>query len=272
MLLYTIGTTPAQVPGPLYRIDLSTLRALPVLMIPTNQTAVLEGAANQDYVSGPSGVYQFDRATGALQAVVFSTGFSNGYGIGPAIAISPDRTSLYVTDDGNQLLYTYDVSGSTPVLLHSLPGQYFQPTPSPDGKYLYYRSDSSTPTQLFQGLAPDLTPSVAFAASSDLSQIAVGPDGSIYFVGPPSFGGTFSLYDPTSLKQTCTIDLNRFDLAPIPDSFFAGPAAFDSSGKNIFVSVGGLTSETWVFSSDVASFPPPPPDPTQDLLNISTRA
>jgi hypothetical protein len=66
-----------------------------------------------------------------------------------------------------------------------------------------------------------------------------------------------------------SIGLNGFD----PNIFYgAGAAVFDSSGKYLFVSVSYLTPEIWVFSTDLASFPPPPPDPTKDLRNISTRA
>ncbi len=156
-LLYTLPMTPTQEPGPEHRLDLNTLKALTTLTIPTTQSRVLEGVANQDYVSGPAGVFQFDRATGGLQAVVFSTGFTNHFGVGPGIALSPDRTSLYVADVYNSQILIYDVSGPVPVLVNSRAGNFSgPPIPSPDGQFLYAMASSGT-SPLFQGVLPDLT-------------------------------------------------------------------------------------------------------------------
>ena len=272
ILLYTLPTVPVQEPGPVYRISLDTMAVLPTLTIPTSQSPVLEGVADQDYVAGPSGVYQFDRTTGTLEAVVLSTGITGGFGIGPGIALSPDRNSLYVTDDFSSQLLIYDVSGPTPALVHAQEGDVFlPPIPSPDGKFLYEMTGLSGPPQLFQGPLPDLTPFTSFSAITFDSQVAVGLDGSVY-VSADGVGTNFSLYDPISLQQTCSIDVDRFDLAPIPDFTSPSEAVFDNSGQNIFVGIDGLPPEVWVFATNVASLPPPAPDPTRDLLNISTRA
>jgi hypothetical protein len=65
------------------------------------------------------------------------------------------------------------------------------------------------------------------------------------------------------------VNINRFD----PGIYYVpGQAVFDGSGKFLFVSVGAYPPEVWVFSANLASYPPPPPDPTKNLLNISTRA
>ncbi len=82
----------------------------------------------------------------------------------------------------------------------------------------------------------------------------------------------FSLYDPLTLQPTCTIDVDRFDLAPIPNFYAASTAVFENSGKNMFLAISGIGSEIWVFPTNVASLPPPVPDPARNLLNISTRA
>ena len=63
---------------------------------------------------------------------------------------------------------------------------------------------------------------------------------------------------------------------PIMHSTVPINAVLDHSGKYLFVTIFnyGYPSafELWVLSTDFASFPPaPPPLPTRNLLNISTR-
>ena len=267
-------TDQMQMPPVLNRIDLESLTALLPLTIPANFTPVLEGLENRDYVADRTGVYQFDRTTGEMEAFFAPTGLTEA-GSPPEIALSPDRATLFVTEyvlNAGSLLLTYDVSGLEPILGQSIPGSFKQPIPSPDGQYLYYTSGDDVPFgQLFQAHLPELSPMTAFADSSYYTTVAVGLDGSVYqtsgFEGPTL--STFALYDPVSLQQTFDIDLNRFD----PSVFYVpGHAVFDSSGKYLLVSVAALSPEVWVFSTDLASFPPPPTDPTRNLLNISTRA
>ncbi len=60
---------------------------------------------------------------------------------------------------------------------------------------------------------------------------------------------------------------------PTYDGYFTVP---DGSGSYFFSSVGhqdanGYDTELWKFSTDLASFPAPPPSATKNLLNVSTR-
>ena len=263
-------TQPTQKPAVVNRIDLESLAILPPLPIPANSSVVLEGLEDRDYVTDSTGAFQFDRTTGELQTSFAPTGRTNGFA--PEIALSPDRTTLFLIDFVTGELFTYDVSGPDPLLVQSIPGSFRLPVPSPDGKYLYYTSGDVGPSgQLFQAHLPELSPMTPFADSSFYTQVAVGLDGSIYEAAgiEGSTLSTFALYDPVSLQQTADIDVYRFD----PSVYYTpGEAAFDSSGKYLFVSVGGVSPEVWAFSTDLASFPPPIADPTKNLLNISTRA
>ena len=272
ILLYTLPMVPVQEPGPVYRISLDTMAVLPTLTIPTSQSPVLEGVADQDYVAGPSGVYQFDRTTGTLQAVVLSTGNTDGFGIGPGIALSPDRNSLYVTDDFSSQLLIYDVSGPTPALVHAQKGDVFLPADSEPGWKVPLRNDRLewAGATLSGTIAGPHT--VHFLLRQHLRQPGRGWAGWVSLCECGWVETNFSLYNPISLQQTCSIDVDRFDLAPIPNFTSPSQAVFDNSGQNIFVGIDGLPPEVWVFPTNVASLPPPAPDPTRDLLNISTRA
>jgi len=173
-----------------------------------------------------------------------------------------------VTSRNGDGVTSYDISGDSPIPLHSNSGSFRAPIASPDGQTFYY-IDQIDET-LVQTTLPEFSPQTRFGSSSFSISAAVGLDGSIYEgIGDGATSGTFAIYDPVSLEQTLSIDLNGFD----PNIFYAaGAAVFDSSGKYLFVSVSYLTPEIWVFSTDLASFPAPPPDPTKDLRNISTRA
>ncbi|MGH8093180.1 MAG: matrixin family metalloprotease [Chthoniobacterales bacterium] len=271
---FLLFTQPSESQAILHRINLESLAISSPLPIPANSSPVLEGLDNRDYVSDPTGVFQFDRTTGEMQAFFAPTESTNGFP--PEIALSPDQTTLfvieYVLEEGSitSLLRTYDVSSPGPVLGQSIPGSFRLPIPSPDGQYLYYTSgDLEGSGQLSQAKLPGLSPMIPFADSSSATQVAVGLDGSIYeaagLVGPTF--STFALYDPVSLQQTFDIDVNNFP----PVSYEPSYAVFDSSGKYLLVAVGSVTAEVWVFSTDLASFPPPTPDPAKNLLNISTR-
>jgi len=261
-------TRSSESPPQLNRIDLESLALLPPLPIPANTSAVQEGLEDRDYVSDSTGVYQFSRATGNLQTFFASTGQTNGFP--QELAVSPDRATLYVTSLYDQGLHSYDISGPEPILLASLPGSLRSPICSPDGQFLYYTSgDVDSSGQLIQATLPGLNPRIAFTSSGFDSTFAVGIDGAIYKSELPDSLGSFQLYDPVSLQPTATIDLNHFDVFSY---YVPGQAAFDASGDRLFVSAGGIAAEVWVFSSDPGSDPPPVPDPTRNLLNISTRA
>lgn len=261
-----------QTPPVLNRIDLDSLAVLPVLPIPANLTAVLEGVENRDFVADWTGVYQFDRTTGNIQIFFAPSGTL------PEIALSPDRLTLFVTEyvsggGSEPLLLVYDVSGPEPILLRSVAGDFRHPIPSPDGQFLYYTlGDIDGHGQLYQAPLPGLTPATALAKTSYDSQLAIGPDGTVYesaLIEGPTYS-TFSLYDPVSRKQTFNIDLNHFDPG-LGSSFTPSAGVFDHTGKYLFVATYGMTPEVWVFSTDFAAYPEPPPNPTFNLLNISTR-
>ncbi len=260
----------------LNRIDLESLAVLTPLPIPSNISAVLQGLENRDYVVDWSGVYQFDRSTGDTQTFFAPTGRFGG-GSPPDIALSPDRSTLYVTEtvDGEPdgLLLVYDVLGPEPILMQSVAGDLRHPIPSPDGQFLYYTEGDGIGTgQLFQAYLPDLSPATAFATTAEDSQLAIGPDGTVYVaahIDGPAIT-TFSLFDSVSRQRTFNIDLNNFDLG-VGTTFAPSTAVFDRSGQYLFVSTSGRTPEVWVFSTDFAAYPEPPPNPTRNLLNISTR-
>ena len=266
-----------QTPPILNRIDLETLALLPSLPIPGNLSAVLEGLEDRDFVADQSGVYQFDRSTGMTQTFFAPTGIT-GSGPTPEIALSPDLSTLFVTEYTSEgpekrRLLVYDVSGSEPILIQSAQGDYRSPVPSPDGQFLYYDlGDSGGSGQLFQALLPDLNSATSIAMTTKTSQLATGPDGTIYesakIEGPTH--SSFSLYDPVSRKETFNIDLNKFYLDTF-NPFVPTTGVFDPSGRYLYVATYGLVPEVWVFSTDFAAYPEPPPNPALNLLNISTR-
>ena len=261
----------------LKRIDLNSLQQLPALTIPVNYYAtwVLDGLNERDYIASWSDapeVVQFDATTGALQKV-FASGSDR-----PQIAISPDRRTLFVTRPGTSgELSAYDISTPEPTLLHQFTGYFGYPAPSPDGQYLYAES----PGSIIQAHLPDLSPAISFgsvAFGADI--VSVHSNGSIYqsHYGDGYTSGAIWSYDPVSLQQTADSDLGGLNPTTDLNNGWYDPFALvlDSSGKYLFVTVedysGRHGEQIWVFSTDLASFPPPPIDPSQNLLNISTRA
>jgi hypothetical protein len=265
----------------LKRIDLNSLQQLPAVTIPVNYYAtwVLNGLDGRDYIaswSEPPQVLQFDATTGALQKV-FASGSER-----PQIAISPDRKTLFVTQSDS--LSTYDISTPDPLLLTQLTGTFFNPAPSPDGQYVYVSGlgDLSGLGSIIQAHLPDLIPATSFGS------ISVGPgvdplvplDGSIYQAHYPNgyTSGAIFVYDSVSLQRTADVELGGFNTTNDLNNGWYEPfnIVLDNSGKHFFVTVYnygyGGEEEIWVFSTDLASFPPPPVAPTKDLLNISTRA
>lgn len=266
-LLYT---KPNVSPPQEYKIDLESSSVRPAIEIPGNRSAALEGLNNRSYVAGYSEVYQFDATTGALQET-----FSSGSGLDdtPVISISPDRATLFVAQSGTAArLASYDISTPVPVLLDEVSGYYSLPTPSPDGKFLFY----AAPTADFQSSAvvraelPALTPTASFASDFWIAFIAIAPDGSIYVShAPADFStGLISVYDPDSLQLKSEINPN--DLNPTEFAYQPVSGLLDKSGKYFFSAVEGSYGATWVFSTDLDSFPPAV-HPTRNLLNISTR-
>jgi hypothetical protein len=256
-----------------FKVDLDSLSMVPAIDIPGIRSAILEGLNNQAYVAGYNSVYQFDATTGALQQT-FSAGSS--YDDMPSIQISPNRATLFVVQgNGTGRLASYDISSPIPVLRQEVSGYYSLPTPTSDGKYLYYVApDVDFQNTLVRAELPELTPTASFGSAFWISSIAAGLDGSSYMShSPMDFSmSEISIYDATSLKLKREINPN--DLNPNPSEFFyeVSSELLDSSEKYLFASVSGYYNEVWVFSTDLAAYPPPPVHPTKDLLNISTRA
>jgi hypothetical protein len=99
------------------RIDLETLKALPDIPIGDPVSDVREGLGNRLYcASGFGAIAQVDATTGQVQARFEASSYS--------IEISPDGKTLYVAPLG-PTIHSYDISGATPVLLHTSqqPGQ-----------------------------------------------------------------------------------------------------------------------------------------------------
>lgn len=272
-----------------HRIDLTSLISLPDLPFPGGYSPVLEGLDGRSYVAQWGSVAQFDTSTGNLQAT-FALAPVQTDELGRQIALSPDRTKLYLarTDEGFSNgageLSSWDVSTATPKLLQKVETAHSAVTPSRDSKYLYTVHDgydrnsgngggSAIRTQL-----PAVT-GASFATSPFVAPAYEGLDGRIFQgiysgignLGPPS--GDYLVYDPVTLEQTAALYLGNLQADLYPNN--PGSIVFDNAGKYIFANIfnnyvpGG--SEVWVYSSDFASYPPPL-SPTKTLANISTRA
>ncbi|MGH7937195.1 MAG: hypothetical protein ACRD5Z_01745, partial [Bryobacteraceae bacterium] len=275
---YLLVPDPYGSPPTLKKIDLTTLELLPAIPLPDDSYSnpVLEGLDGRDYIAGISDVKQFDAATGALQAS-FATGIAP-----PTTAISPDRKTLFVSRASNGGgLSSYDISTEIPHRLHRLTGFFGLPTPSPDGRQLYYSKYSFPFVPIMRTTLPELAPAVGFGAMSvGTAGIAVGPDGKIYqsYYRTESRPGSIFVYDPISLQ--CVADIEFSDLITTKNSSDPGYSVYepfngvlDGSGRYLFSAVqnSGDVSELWMFSTDFANYPPPPRNPTKNLLNVSTR-
>ena len=104
---------------------------------------------------------------------------------------------------------------------------------------------------------PALAPTVSFASDFWIAFIAVSPDGSIYAShAPADFStGMISVYDAELLQLKSEINPN--DLNPNEFVYQPSSGSFDNSGKYFFSAVEGYYGDTWIFSTDLASFPPP---------------
>ena len=183
------------------RINLDSLSALPSVPLLANQSLVLEGLNSQAYVAGAQEVYQFDASTGELQQTFAKTDSTSPYL--PAIAISPDRRTLYVarssTGGG---LSSYDIATPVPMLLHQLSGSFYSVAPSRDGQSFYYVNDEAGGQSLVKAPLPILTPGTSFASSLYLGPTAEGLDGAIYQSIYPidsstyTLSGFYSVFDP----------------------------------------------------------------------------
>jgi len=258
-----------------FRFDLNAMSAQPALAIPGNGSAVLEGLNNQAYVAGLGVIYQFDATTGELQQT-FAPKTAGAYD-NAKIAIAPDRQTLYVARQGTDgEVSSWDISTPVPTLVEHLSGDCYSATPSRDGQSLYYDLHGPGGATAFRAHLPTLSPATSFATSFYLGGTFEGVNGVIYqsiFPTDSSFdtpSGSYSVYDPVTLKQISEIPLGNLELyypyTPLD-------VVFDNTGKYLFAIVNAVYfgQEVWVLSTDFASFPPPV-HPTKNLRNISTRA
>jgi hypothetical protein len=216
-------------------------------------------------VVSQSGIVQFDASTGDSQQ-----SFASGDPSLTAVALSPDRTTLFVAHEFGDGLSAYNISGPVPVLLKQLAGSYTHPVASADGQFVYAVSDVFDGQELVQVHLPDLTPALSFGPDFFYEGLAVGRDGSIFGSHSPSDFSTanLSIYDPLTLQLKG--EVHPDDLQTDIYGLLAGQGVADHEGKYFFFNVAGYSTETWVLSTDFASFPPPV-HPTKNLLNISTR-
>ncbi len=242
----------------LHRLEVDTFTELPSLVIPPGYSAVKEGHDHRGYSKGADGISQFDLSTGALQWNFGSTSPS-------VIELTPDQNTLVVTSDEGTIS-TYDVSTDTPVLITTKAG-YKGAVASVDSRQLFCQALTSLDAPMAALPLPAMSPTRAFGSTGGYL-LAVAPEGQIYQSGF-SYINSVLIVDPDSLKQS---DELYVDHRPY-DQYRGGQVLFDGDSDNFFYPVYHYgTTELWKFSKDFASFPPPDPIPTGNLLNISTRA
>lgn len=254
-----------QTEGVVHRLDLETLLVLPDLTVPPGYSAFLEGLDGRAYVAGFNEVHRVDAATGEVQETFVAGSLQ-------LVEITPDRKTLLVIDAGISLS-SYDISTPVPVLLATVGGAYSRAVASPDSAYLYaflnVPGEGDKPVRM---PLPALSPGVTFGATGferfSLFGTSVAKDGSIYQSagGPP---GSISVYDPVSLQLREKLSLSY----PQPfSSFMPYEIEFDGVGPYFYAAMTSYgQTEVWKFSTDFASYPPPDPQPTKNLVNISTR-
>jgi Matrixin len=268
----------------LRRVELDSLAVMPDEVITDGSyeyytDPLLPGLDGRDYLAGVNDVVQFDDITGVLQKKFASVANH------PQLAMSPDRKTLFVTDSGYPVaspsFSSYDISTPEPVLLQHTDTSYGRLTYTSDGETLYGLEGTADPIVQIDPL--NLQKVASFGETSGIFiSLALAPKGSIYTLEQPTVtgSGSWQAWDPVSLQQTAlskfenlspTKDINSYDFRSyVPVNF-----ALDSTGKYLFCVnflYPGIPSsrEVWVFSTDLAAFPPPPV-PTRNLANISTR-
>lgn len=259
-------------------IDLNTLKLLPSITLDPNihpTSSFVEGPDGRGYYGTMTGIVAFDLATGA-ELVSFGAEAGNV----SELAISPDRKTLYASSVVAGT-FSYDISTPQPTALQS-GDDFYDLNPSPDGRYLYGLQRTENGSTLIRTILPQLTASRAFGALPEVGgDLAVGPDGVIYHISDLS-SSSILVYDPVSLRQTAKVDLAGTGVSqPLGDSLYPTYSATtvvpDGSDSYLFSPVYyrddfNFDNELWKFSTDLASFPPPPVPPTKNLLNVSTRA
>jgi hypothetical protein len=244
-------------------IDLTTFTLLPDLPVAFQPMRIREGLNGRLYASEFSGkVWAVDSATGATQSQVATISGT------PALAISPDRKTLFVGAERGfpASILKYDVSGSTPHLLQSADaGNYgYQLNLSNTGKYICFTTDPGSPpngTKEFS--AADLRNSFGTLLMDQPYSIGFSPDDSVVYQTSQS-GPYVGVYDAATAQLLRKIELGN--------GAAANCVAVDSSGSYVFVVGAAIYGSPWVRAYAAnSSGPPRPPAPPHTLLNISTR-
>lgn len=271
----------------LARINLDTLNAL--IGVPTSLSvgSVREGLDNRLYAATlGNDVLQLDAVTGVLQHQ-----FEMGEGLpdanGLALAISPDRRTLYVADayyvGGSLVTHSavsrYDISTATPVFLQrvEMPTHRVRSlTPSPDGTSVYAVLNT------FDGYG---SPAIHRTLCLDANDVATTK-------GAFSFRGTVAKSPTVTADSTRVVlplylhnggelttglvsvfDARNFQLIKTMVigthvNIWVGDVALNQNESSIFVATN-LNPDTRTYP--MASLPPPVVTPARSLLNISTR-
>jgi DNA-binding beta-propeller fold protein YncE len=243
-------------------IDLTTLTHLPDLPVAIQPARIREGLNGRLYVSDFTGkVWAIDSASGTTLGGVIAS-----YPITPALAISLDRTVLFVgAQRGSPATITkYDVSG-TPVRILPVAnaGDYgWGLTLSNTGKYICFATNpSSSPVGTTEFSAADLTKNFGTLVIDTPMSIAFSPDDSMVY--QTSLRDSYvGVYDTASCQLLRKIELGK--------NSSALNVAVDSSGAYVFVVGYPTYGSTWVRVYPVKALPGPVAPP-HSLLNISTR-
>lgn len=256
-------------------VDLETLSSLPDLPAAVSSGSMVAGLDNRLYAATSVSIAQIDTVSGVVTSP-FTRSVPHAL-----LALAPDFKTLYVVSLLTSLS-SYDVSGSSPVLLQQVTYTGY-PSPlgdfklSHDGSFILCNglgaisdlrlSASDFNTTLNRYVIPGANLIDGTLVSG--SEGAISPDNSTVFVSivdrsDNRYGlNAYDVFDATSgeyLRQTAK------------DEFYPFDTVVDSSGKYLFVAGKNIEQSAQLrvhaTGSDVAPAHPPKP---QSLLNVSTR-
>lgn len=266
----------------LARVDLNTLNGYTTLPTSRPVSTLCEGLDNRLYAATRSSlVFQLDATTGALQQQFQPEGSP----LSAAIAISPDRRTLYLGHTyyvagpaiTQAALSRYDIATATPGLLQRVEMQAPSiPTlaVAPDGNSIFALQGTfdgypnANTHQILCLAAQDLTITGALSyRGSAYGSITLSADGTRALV-PAGLGDLGELttplvyiFDPRSSQLLKTVVLGT------GVGIVGGDAVFNRSGSSLITTIT-LNPRLRAYST---ALPPPPVTPPKSLLNISTR-
>lgn len=242
-------------------IDLATLTALPDLPIALPPVRIREGLNGRLYVSSFQGkLASIDSGTGSTLSEMTASSWI------AALAISPDRTLLFVGGEGAfpGTITKYDVSTPTPQFLQSAAAGGFgrNLTLSNTGKYIGFASSPGpTPDGTIEFSTSDLNNRIGTLLMNSVNRIAFSPDDSLVYqiAQQATYVG---VYDAASCQQLRKLELGA--------NAYAANITTDASGSRVFV-LGAPFSGSYSNWVRVYGTNPPPPAPPKSLLNVATR-